>query len=84
MPDPCQLSFLEKSSITLFPLTLVVKKEDPGNYRLVTLTLICGYVMEQLILETISRDRKDRKIIKTSLRGFTKGISCLTDPDNLL
>ncbi|KAK4816688.1 hypothetical protein QYF61_019924 [Mycteria americana] len=31
------------------------KKEDPGNYRSLSLTLIAGDVMEQLILETIAR-----------------------------
>lgn len=62
-------------------LILAGKKEDPGNYRLVTLTLICGEVLEQLILETISRHRK---VIKNSLHGFTKGMSCLTNPDDLL
>ncbi|KAK4826324.1 hypothetical protein QYF61_007409 [Mycteria americana] len=36
------------------------KKEDPGNYRLVSLTLIPGKVMEQLILETISKHTKDK------------------------
>lgn len=31
------------------------KKEDPGNHRLVSLALIPGKVIEQLILQTISR-----------------------------
>lgn len=33
-----------------------------GNYRVVSLTLIPGKVLEQLILETTSRQMKDRKI----------------------
>ena len=54
------------------------KKEDPGNNTPVSLTLIPGKVMEQLILDTISRDMKDKKDIRTRQHEFTKGKSCLT------
>nr|XP_009682231.1 PREDICTED: protein LYRIC-like [Struthio camelus australis] len=37
-------------------------KEDVGNYRPISLTLILGKVMEQLILDMISRYVKDGKI----------------------
>ncbi|KAK4829071.1 hypothetical protein QYF61_002015 [Mycteria americana] len=55
------------------------KKEDPGNYRPVSLTLIPGKLMEQLILEIISRHIKEQKIIRSSQHGFSKGMSCLTN-----
>lgn len=55
------------------------KKEDPGNYGLVSLTLIPGAVMEQLIPETTSRHMKDKKVIGSSQHGFMKGKSCLTN-----
>lgn len=45
-------------------VALVYKKED--NYRLISLTLILGKVTEQLILETISRHPKEKKIIRIS------------------
>ncbi|PKU38718.1 rna-directed dna polymerase from mobile element jockey- hypothetical protein [Limosa lapponica baueri] len=52
-------------------------QEDQGNYMLVSLTLIPGNVVEQLILETISRHMKDQKIIRNSQHHFSKGKSCL-------
>jgi len=55
------------------------KKEDPGNYRLVSLTSIPGKVMEQLILEVIIKQVKEKKVIRSSQDGFTKGKSCLTN-----
>ena len=39
-----------------------------------------GKVMEQLILEAISKYLKDKKAIKNSPRGFTKGKSYITNP----
>ncbi|KAJ7411271.1 hypothetical protein BTVI_50499 [Pitangus sulphuratus] len=36
-------------------------------------------VMEQLILETVSRQMKAKKAIRNSQHGFTKGKSCLTN-----
>ncbi|PKU29918.1 rna-directed dna polymerase from mobile element jockey- hypothetical protein [Limosa lapponica baueri] len=58
------------------------KKEDPGNYRLASLTSIHGKVMVQLILETISRHMKDEKVIRRSQHGFTEGKSCLINSIN--
>ena len=48
------------------------KEEDPGNCSLVSLTLIPGKVMEQLILETISRHSKDKKIIRSSQQPLVR------------
>ena len=41
-----------KANVT--PIFNKGKKEDPGNYRLVSLTSILGKMMEQLILEVIT------------------------------
>jgi len=47
------------------------KKEDPGNYRPVSLTSILRKVMEQLILEVINKQVEEKKVIRSSQHGFT-------------
>ena len=53
-------------------------KEDPGNYRPVSLTLVPGKVTEQIILGEITRHVPGTQGIKPSQHGFIKGRSCLT------
>jgi len=72
VPEECK-----KAGVT--PVFKKVKKEDPGNYRLVSLTSIPGKVMEQLILAVISKHVEEKKVIRSSQHGFTKGKSCLTN-----
>jgi len=66
-----------KASVT--PIFKKCKKEDPGNYRTVSLTSIPGKVMEQLIVEVIIQQVEEEKVIRSSEHGFTKGKSCLTN-----
>jgi len=49
------------------------KKEDPGSYRPVSLTSVPARVMEQLILDVISKQLEEKKVIRSSQHGFTKG-----------
>ncbi|KAK4832412.1 hypothetical protein QYF61_023091 [Mycteria americana] len=55
------------------------RKEDPGNYRPVSLTSVLGEVMEQIILSAITRHVENNQGIKPSQHGFRKGRSCLTN-----
>ena len=55
------------------------KKEDPGDYRPVSLTSIPGKVMEQLMPVVISKHMEEKEVIGKSQHRFTKGKSCLTN-----
>ncbi|KAK4810519.1 LOW QUALITY PROTEIN: hypothetical protein QYF61_004482, partial [Mycteria americana] len=61
----------EKGNIP--PIFKKGKKEGPGNHQPVSLTSIPGKIMEQILLEDMSKHMEDRE-------GFTKGKSCLNNP----
>jgi len=66
-----------KANVT--PIFKKGKKEDPGNYRLVSLTSILGEMMEQIILEVIIKQVEKKNVTRSSQHGFTKGKSYLTN-----
>ncbi|KAM9591097.1 uncharacterized protein ACIBXB_006040 [Morphnus guianensis] len=55
------------------------RREDPGNYRLVSLISIPGNIMEQFILSVLTWHVQDNQGIRPSQHGFMKGRSCLTN-----
>ena len=54
------------------------KKEDLRNYRATSLTSVLGKVVEQLVLDAISKQLEEKKIIRNCQHGLTKGKLCLT------
>ena len=55
-------------------------KEDPGNYRPVSLTSGLGKIMEYIILSVMTWHVQDNKGVRLSLYGFMKGRSYLSKP----
>ena len=54
-------------------------KDDPGNYRPVSVTTVPGKVMEQIVLMEIMWHVLDNRGIRPSQHGFTKGRSYFTN-----
>ncbi|KAK4821133.1 hypothetical protein QYF61_013519 [Mycteria americana] len=63
----------------VMPIHKKGQKEDPGNYRPISLTLVPGKVMEQTILSVITWHIQDDQVIRPSQHGFMKGRFCLTN-----
>ena len=61
------------------PIDKKGRKEDPRNYRPVSLTSVAGKGMEQIILGQITRQVHGIQGIRPSQHGFTKGRSCLSN-----
>ena len=54
-------------------------REDPGNYRPVSVTSVPGKIVEKTMLVSIGRHLKNSAVIRHSHYGFTKGRSCLNN-----
>ncbi|GAB0181535.1 mitochondrial enolase superfamily member 1 [Grus japonensis] len=90
---PSQHGFMKGRSCLINPISFTVdwrfanvtpihkkgQKEDPGNYRPVSLISVPGKVMVQVILSAIMWHVQDIQVIRPSQHGFMKTRSCLTN-----
>lgn len=64
---------------SVIPISKKDVREDPGNYRPVSLTSVPGKVAEKITLGIVKRHLKNNAIPGHSQHGLTKGKSCLTN-----
>ena len=55
------------------------KKTEPGNYRPVSLTSICGKLMEAHLKGKITKHLEENNLMRSSQHGFVAGRSCTTN-----
>ena len=55
------------------------KKDDPGNYRPVSLTSVVGKMLESIIRDRLIDHLSRNRSLSLSQHGFTKNRSCLTN-----
>jgi len=63
--------------VSVTPIYKKGRKEDPGNHRPVSLTLVLGKVTEQFILSALTRHVQDNQGIRPNQHGCMKGRSRL-------
>jgi len=66
-----------KANIT--PIFKKGKKADPSNYRPVSLTSICGKLMEGHVKAQLNAHLKENSLIRDTQHGFIEGKSCTTN-----
>uniref|UniRef100_A0A803TIG3 Reverse transcriptase domain-containing protein n=1 Tax=Anolis carolinensis TaxID=28377 RepID=A0A803TIG3_ANOCA len=63
----------------MVPIFKKGKKNDPNNYRPVSLTSIPGKILEKIIKEVVCEHLETNAVIANSQHGFTKNKSCQTN-----
>ena len=61
------------------PLFKKGSKDDPGNYRPISLTSVPGKMLESIIADDMMSHLEHNKLILGSQHGFQSGRSCLTN-----
>ena len=61
------------------PLFKKGSKDNPGNYRPVSLTSVPGKMLESITAEDITMHLESNNLISDSQHGFRRGRSCLTN-----
>ncbi|CAM5094356.1 unnamed protein product [Natator depressus] len=65
--------------VNIAPIYKKGNKDNPGNYRPVSLTSVPRKIMEQIIKQSICKHLEDNKVISNSQHGFVKNKSCQTN-----
>ena len=63
---------------TVTPIFKKGRKQDPGNYRPVSLTCVLCKVMEKLVRQSVVEHLEQNKLISDEQHGFVRGRSCIT------
>ena len=54
-------------------------KDQPGNYRPVSLTSVCGKILESIIKDDVVKHLDRYGLIKRTQHGFMRGRSCTSN-----
>ena len=63
----------------MVPIFIQGEKEVPNSYRPVSLTLVPGKVMEQIIKQVVHKHLMDNAVLNKSQHGFFRNKSCQTN-----
>ena len=66
-------------SANVAPIFKKGAKNNPGNYRPVSLTSVCCRVMESMVKDDIVKHLEANSLIRGSQHGFTRGRSCTSN-----
>ena len=64
---------------SVVPIFKKGKKEEPGNYRPVSLTSITSKILEQIVKRSLCKHLENKAVITRSQHGFVKNKSCQTN-----
>lgn len=61
------------AALKMVPIFKKGKKDNPDNYRSVSLTIVLGKIMEKVILGVTEKHWRDNEVVGHSQHKFTRG-----------